>query len=82
MAVASSQALATARLLQVLSERRGSDLHLVSGSYPTVRVDGALQVLSDEPVVTAEAVAAAVDFLLTPSQEAQLEQEQILMLEQ
>jgi twitching motility protein PilT len=32
-------------------------------------------VLGDEPVVTAEVVAAAVDFLLTPSQQAQLEQE-------
>jgi twitching motility protein PilT len=75
MAVASSQALATARLLQVLSERRGSDLHLVPGSYPTVRVDGSLQALVDEPVVTAEAVAAAADFLLTPSQQALLEQQ-------
>lgn len=73
MAVASSQALATARLLQALSERHASDLHLVAGSFPTLRVNGKLEPVAGEEVVTAEAVAAAADFLLTPAQLQQLE---------
>lgn len=73
MAVASSQALATARLLQALSERHASDLHLVAGSYPTLRVNGRLEPVAGEEIVTAEAVAAAADFLLTPAQLQQLE---------
>jgi twitching motility protein PilT len=73
MAVASAQALATARLLQALSERHASDLHLVAGSYPTLRVNGALQPIVGEEIVTAEAVAAAADFLLTPEQLQQLD---------
>ncbi len=73
MAVASAQALATARLLQALSERHASDLHLVAGSYPTLRVNGKLEPVQGEEVVTAEAVAAAADFLLTPEQLTQLE---------
>ncbi len=75
MAVASAQALATARLLQALSERHASDLHLVAGSYPTLRVGGKLEPVQGEEVVTAEAVAAAADFLLTPDQLKLLEQD-------
>lgn len=42
------------RLLHVLSELDGSDLHLKAGSPPRVRVDGALGALENEPNFSAE----------------------------
>lgn len=75
MPVASTQALTTARLLHILAERHASDLHLVPGNYPMLRLDGELQPLTDEGVVTTEAAAAAVDFLLTADQQAVLQKD-------
>lgn len=39
-------------LLQTTIDRRASDLHLVCGSYPTIRVDGSLYQLNTLPVLT------------------------------
>lgn len=75
MPIASTQALAIARLLHVLAERHASDLHLVPGNYPTMRLDGKLQPLTEEGVVTTDSVAAAVDFLLTADQQAILQKD-------
>ncbi|HAM00927.1 MAG TPA: type IV pili twitching motility protein PilT [Acidimicrobiaceae bacterium] len=42
------------RLLHVLKELNGSDLHLKAGAPPRVRVDGALMALPGEPELTTE----------------------------
>jgi len=41
-------------LLAELTRLGGSDLHLRAGSPPWARVDGLLDVLPDQPVLTAE----------------------------
>ena len=39
------------RLLQLLSELDGSDLHIKAGAAPRIRVNGYLRTLEDEPQV-------------------------------
>ena len=46
------------RLLQLLSELDGSDLHIKAGAAPRIRVNGYLRTLEDEPRFTAEETAA------------------------
>ena len=49
------------RLLQVLCDLDGSDLHVKAGSAPRVRVDGQLRMLDDEPRISAEEVRALAE---------------------
>ena len=46
------------RLLRILSELDGSDLHVKAGAPPRVRVDGELRTLDDEANFTAEETLA------------------------
>jgi len=51
------------RLLRLLAELDGSDLHVKAGAPPRVRVDGALRTLEDEPSFSADetlAIARAI----------------------
>lgn len=50
-------------LMQVL-QRNASDLHLIAGKAPTLRVDSALVELKDYEVLSGNAIAALVDGLL------------------
>jgi twitching motility protein PilT len=52
------------RLLHVLSELDGSDLHIKAGSPPRMRVDGYLQTLEDEPRFTADETAALAESMM------------------
>ena len=62
--------------LQVLWDQQGSDLLLATGSKPRVRVDGKLTALDDAPVLTGEQIDRIVRAMLTPQQEATLEENQ------
>ena len=62
--------------LQVLWDRKGSDLLLVSGSPPRVRADGGLRPLDDQPKLTGSEIAEIIHAMLTPQQEAILEEHQ------
>lgn len=55
-------------LLKQVITRQGSDLHLLSGMPPYLRIDGALIPVSGEPPLTDEAVKTLVLTLLTPAQ--------------
>ncbi len=55
-------------LLQLTVTNKASDLHLLPGVPPTVRVDGALVYLSNYQALTKEGVEAMVFSLLTPGQ--------------
>jgi twitching motility protein PilT len=59
--------------LEVLWDRQGSDLLLVTGSQPRVRVDGKLSPLEGSPVLTGDQISTIVKGMLTPEQEATLE---------
>jgi twitching motility protein PilT len=62
--------------LEVLWDRRGSDLLLATGSKPRVRVDGKLSALDDAPVLTGGQIDQLVRAMLTPEQEATLQENQ------
>ena len=55
------------RLLQVLCDLDGSDLHIKAGSAPRVRVDGHLRMLDDEPRINAEETAALAEGIMLPN---------------
>ena len=55
------------RLLQVLCDLDGSDLHIKAGSAPRVRVDGHLRMLDDEPRINAEETQALAEAIMLPN---------------
>jgi twitching motility protein PilT len=55
-------------LLQLTVERNASDLHVISGIAPTIRVDGDLIAVPNEAVMTPESVAAFLKEALTAEQ--------------
>jgi twitching motility protein PilT len=55
-------------LLQLVNEKKGSDLHLVPGYYPTVRVSGDLFQITTLPTITPEDSEKMLFSLLSPEQ--------------
>lgn len=55
-------------LLQLTVERRASDLHIVAGVPPYLRVDGELIAVPNEPVLTPQETKSISDTILTPAQ--------------
>ena len=62
--------------LQVLWDRKGSDLLLATGSRPRVRVDGKLSELENTSVLTGDQIDEIVRAMLSPEQEATLLEQQ------
>ncbi len=60
----------------MLWDQQGSDLLLVSGSKPRVRVDGGLRPLESAQVLTGTEISELVHDMLSPDQEAILEEHQ------
>ncbi len=56
------------KILNILIESNGSDLHLMAGLCPIIRIDGELSPLQSFPVLTRENVETLVYHLLTPEQ--------------
>jgi len=54
-------------LLQLTISRKASDLHLITGYAPTIRVDGQLITL-ESPILTSQAIDGLIDPMLTSSQ--------------
>lgn len=59
-------------LLQTTIDRRASDLHLVCGTYPTIRVDGVLYQLNTLPLLTPEMSNTQLTAILTQEQKENL----------
>src|SRR4029077_3609907 len=55
-------------LLMLVLAREASDLHLVAGKPPTLRIDSQLVELKDYEVLSGNAIAAMVDVLLDTEQ--------------
>jgi twitching motility protein PilT len=55
-------------LLEATYANRASDLHLIVGFKPILRVDGSLMFLEDQPVLTADTCKELVLSLLSPQQ--------------
>jgi twitching motility protein PilT len=63
------------RLLVMLAEMDGSDLHLKAGAPPRVRVAGVLRTLEDEPAFTVEEVEALALAIIPPNMRATFEKQ-------
>ncbi len=61
------------KLLAVTLERNASDLHLIVGEPPVLRIDSALTRLEDYQVLSADAVSDLVSVMLTPLQKQLLQ---------
>jgi twitching motility protein PilT len=72
--MSTTENLAIARLLTVVAERKASDLHLTVGNPPILRVDGKLQTLAEEAIVTPDFLESVVKTILTPEQRRHLEE--------
>jgi twitching motility protein PilT len=62
-------------LLEIVLERGASDLHITSGSSPTIRVHGALQRLDQYPRLQPDQLQRMVYSILTQKQRERLEQD-------
>ncbi|MGC8651294.1 MAG: type IV pilus twitching motility protein PilT [Minisyncoccia bacterium] len=67
-----------AELMVLAAQQGASDLHLGVGKHPTVRIDGNLVPVSNEPILTPEMTAGLISALLTPEQEERLIKEREL----
>jgi twitching motility protein PilT len=54
------------RLLSLMSQWEGSDLHIKAGARPRMRIDGDLRTLPDEPVYTPEDTQVLVESIMPP----------------
>ncbi|UCE63955.1 MAG: type IV pili twitching motility protein PilT, partial [Nitrospirota bacterium] len=52
------------QICQILIDRKGSDLHLITGSSPRMRIDGSLQTL-DGPSLSETDIQRLVSEMLT-----------------
>lgn len=59
-------------LLSTVAQQDASDLHLVVGSYPTIRVDGRLLPLSQESILTIDDTKSLSDVILSDAQKKTL----------
>lgn len=59
-------------LLRMVAQQNGSDLHLVVGRYPTMRLDGKLYPLSQESILTPEDTQSLGDALLSEESKKKL----------
>jgi len=60
-------------MLKILIEEQGSDLHVVSGSQPTIRVNGRLSVIENTPRLNPDQTISLINPLLTNEQREYLE---------
>lgn len=59
-------------LLRIVAQQNASDLHLVVGRYPTLRLDGKLYPLTQESILTDEDTKALSDALLSEENKKKL----------
>ena len=60
-----SDALIINDILNAAAERKATDVHLVAGNNPVIRVDGRLTTLVDQPVLTGDILMALAQSFLS-----------------
>lgn len=66
------------QLLEMVVAQKASDLHLTVGVKPTLRLDGTLHALDEQPVLTPERVEGMVNAIVNEAQKERLEKEREL----
>lgn len=59
-------------LLRLVAQQNGSDLHLVVGRYPTIRIDGKLYPMTQESILTPDDTKALGEILMTEASKKEL----------
>lgn len=62
-------------LLIATAKQNASDLHLAVGRRPTLRIDGVLVALQQEPILTPEVAEALIMSMLTPDQQERFQKD-------
>ncbi len=70
--------LIVARILATAAKRKASDVHLIAGSPPILRIDNKLSELKEEEIITKEFIAEFAGFILNAKQKEVLEKEREL----
>jgi len=74
-----SDTLLINNILSKASERKATDVHLVAGSSPVIRVDGRLVTLTDEPIMTPDTLSnVAASFLSEEAMEELTREKEIV----
>ncbi len=60
------------RFLEMVAQQNGSDLHLVVGRYPTIRVDGRLCPVSQEEILSGDDTKALAEVILNEERKKKL----------
>jgi twitching motility protein PilT len=68
--------LELSKLLSVVLERNASDLHLIAGEPPVIRIDGKLIKLDEYQILNLEAIQGILDILLNKEQKELFEKQQ------
>ncbi len=72
MPVTSAETLSINTIFSTALAKKASDIHLIAGNYPVLRLDTKLFVLADEKVLSVDTIAALVDAWLTPEEKQRL----------
>jgi len=67
------------KLLAAIAEYKASDLHLVAGNFPILRISGRLAPLNTEPPITANFLTKIVDAWLSAEQKKELQNNKSLI---
>ncbi|RJQ35413.1 hypothetical protein C4566_00635 [Candidatus Parcubacteria bacterium] len=62
-------------ILNIASERKATDVHLIAGNSPVIRVDGRLVTLTEEKVLTPSSLNSVAEIILTKEDIERLGQE-------
>lgn len=65
--------LAIDKILRLVAEQKASDLHLMIGSHPVIRLNNKLITLEEEKIITREFMSGFLQTVLDPEQLANLE---------
>ena len=72
MPVSTADTLLTNKIFGVALEKKATDIHLLSGNYPVLRIDNKLYSMADEAVLTVDVIAGLMDSFLTPEEQQRL----------
>jgi twitching motility protein PilT len=72
MPASSAETLSLNTIFSTALEKKATDIHLIPGNYPVLRLDSKLFVLADEKVLSVDIIASLVDAWLTPEEKQRL----------
>jgi len=72
MAISSAETLSLNKIFGIALERKATDIHLMPGNYPVLRIGSQLYVMMEESILTAATVEGLIDSFLTNEEKESL----------